>query len=84
MDTEKYATVFFKVLSEEMISSEVVGTPATGPIYSPDSNINSKDTYEPNSAIVPKSLFKGVNSRKGLVKGKRIPRKKYKRKIKQA
>ena len=67
--------IILDVLKEENTAGDVLGSPAAG------TSQFSGDTYAPGDARIPYSVYGGVMSRRGLIKGRK-KRKKRKRKKK--
>jgi len=78
----KFEERFFKLLVEDISTGDgALGTAAaSSDIYNPATNINSADTYAPGTAVKPKMLGSGTQTRSGYVSKKKA--KKAKKKIK--
>tara|TARA_R110001606_G_scaffold207752_2_gene355366 strand:+ start:1486 stop:1878 length:393 start_codon:yes stop_codon:yes gene_type:complete len=78
----KFESQFFKLLSEDLAEENIsVGGGALGAaaqggaIFNPDTNITSKDTYAPKTAVKP-TMLGGVQTRSGSTSKKNKDKKK--------
>ena len=73
----KFESQFFKLISEDLaeesssVGGGALGTAAQGgKIFNPDGQIDSGDTYAPDTAVRPKMLGSGTQTRSGYVSKK--------------